>query len=132
MKWKCLIFDKYNTLHSKTTGNIRDHLNNHHKELALLLKAKKGESSLNLTNTSSAISLSQSHLDKKAKIIQFTTDGLMKILVKYSILTNQSFLSVEHPIFFELLDYCRPGIKLPKRQLLKTKIIETFYSRGLH
>lgn len=123
MKWKCLLCDQQYKVNKRTTGNIREHLKCHHGDFARKLITK---SSSSLNNPSSSNQLIQTHIDKKAKVIQFSDQGMLKWLVKYSILTDQSFLHLEHPIFVGMLNYLHPGINLPSRKILKKLITETF------
>ena len=68
----------------------------------------------------------QTHLDKKAKIVHFNEKGLQSWLLKYAVMTDQSFLHFENPVFVGLLNYCHPGIQLPNRRKLKKDIMERY------
>ena len=119
MKWKCLVCHQHYSINPKTTANIREHLNTQHKDLTASLKAKKNGSTVSVSHV-------QTHIDKKSKLVHFTQKGLTEWLVKYSVLTDQSFLKVQHPVFIGLLEYCRPDIVLPDRKKLKKEMLETF------
>jgi hypothetical protein len=86
---------------------------------------KKKDNAKNGSSLSST--LVQQHIDKKTKLVHFTQRGLSEWLVKYSVLTDQSFLKVQHPVFVGMLEYIRPGIVLPNRKKLREKIIEKFW-----
>ena len=119
MKWKCLLCDQQYKVNKRTTGNIREHLRCHHGDFARKLITK---SSSSIDNPKSSNQLIQTHIDKKAKVVQFSDQGMVKWLVKYSIITDQSFLHAEHPIFVGMLNYLHPGIDLPSRKTLKKKL----------
>jgi len=125
MKWKCLVCHQHYTINAKTTANIREHLTTQHKDLTAKLKALKDKKN----GSTVSGSLVQKHIDKKLKLVHFTQKGLTEWLVKYSVLTDQAFLKVQHPVFVGLLDYCRPDIVLPDRRQLKEAILETYQSK---
>lgn len=128
LKWKCLVCDRYYSINLKTTGNIREHMKVYHKDLTQSLLTKKNKISAKIHKPQDFL---QTHIDKKSKLVRFTQKGFMDRLVKYSVITDQSFLKVQHPAFVELLDYCHPGIELPNRKILKENIIQTFRLKKL-
>jgi hypothetical protein len=71
----------------------------------------------------------QMHLDKKARLTVFNQDGLRDLLVKYAVLTDQSFLGMEHWVFQELMEYVHPGIVLPKRKAIKKNLLNVFETK---
>jgi hypothetical protein len=98
-------------------------LRNKQEVLQWSCKSCNHKCSINAATTSNI----RSHLKgpKKAKLVHFTQSGFNELMVKYSVHTDQSFLSVQHPAFVELLDYCRPGIELPKTKKIKQEMIIT-------
>ena len=121
LKWNCKKCSATFAISKGTTANIQKHLKTQHVVLyeALMTKRNSGGSVLSQAPT-------QTHLNKKAKSYHFTQKGLTEWLVKYSVLTDQSFLSIEHPVFVGLLEYCHPGIVLPKRKRIKEDVL-SFY-----
>jgi hypothetical protein len=125
-QWICLLCSKPYTVSANTTANIRKHLEKRHSHLADALKQKQ------LTmKASSETGIRQTSLDKKAKIVEFSPEGLKKHLVKYCVLTDQSFLNVEHPVFTELLEFLRPNINLPSRKTLRNLVLVSFREKQM-
>jgi hypothetical protein len=91
VSWECIVCNRSYAISDLTTSNVRKHLTISHPDLAQKLQLK-------LTGAESLISC-QTHLSKKGKIAHFTEKGLNESLIKYSVLTDQSFLNVEHPVF---------------------------------
>ena len=59
-------------------------------------------------------------------MVQFTQKGLEDLLLKFAVLTDQSFLGMEHWVFAELMEFVHPGIQLPKRKKLRKDLQEKF------
>ena len=127
LMWKCSTCSQYFTINPKSTNNIREHVKSRHRELADIMLAKNNTTAYTAANSLTA----QTHIDKRRKLVHFTQKGFLEWLVKYSVLTDQSFLQIENPAFRQMLDYCRPGIIVPSRKMIKEEMIETFQRKKL-
>lgn len=122
LKWRCLLCKNLYHINPKTTGNIREHLKSKHPELASGLQARNGSK----TSSNSLEGGVQTHIDKKLKVVKFTQKRFDELLLKFAILTDQSFLSVQHPVFVSLLQFCRPDIVLPNRKQVKDALMKSY------
>ena len=108
-----------------TTSNIRRHIVNTNIKLFNLLSEKKKRLG------SSEGEPKQMHLNKKAKIEHFSQAGFNNLLIKYAILMDNSFLSIEHPVIVELFQYLHPEVKVPRRKGLRALIFKKYDSSFL-
>jgi hypothetical protein len=123
LKWKCRICkpEVTYTISPTTTSNIQKHVKTTHRDDLYKRLMEKRESGSVLSSR-----VTQTHMSKKAKVIQFSQKGFQEWLIKYSVLTDQSFLSVEHPVFVGMIDYLKPGISIPSRKVLKKLMMERY------
>jgi hypothetical protein len=77
LHWVCNLCEKSFLVNAITTGNIRNHLSKNHEYLDRALKEKKSHLSSKKRSSGSSSTISQTHLDKKARVITFTEQGFI-------------------------------------------------------
>lgn len=121
-KWKCKVCPDEKTYKycSNTTANIRNHSQITHPNLWKLLNRKKESG----TTSAGSSGMGQQKISKY--LGSFTQESFEKLLVKFAVTSDQSFLLMNHPGFVDLINHLNENAKVPSRKKLKSMVISQY------